>query len=112
MPAPFFLFRTTNGDFPPARAVRGSRSKRAEAQERAFPCQNGGERGKEVACAGQAATRRLPKRPSFVSRATVLSSTAAQAVGGKSAPGQVLRGMRLPCGDGRDVLSPPGQQAQ
>src|SRR5436309_1811938 len=86
MPAPFFLFRTTNGDFPPARAVRGSRSKRAEAQERAFSCQSGGERGKEVACAGQAATRRLPKGPSFVSSVTVLSRTAAQAVGVKICP--------------------------
>ena len=31
---------------------------------------------------------------------------------GKSAPGQVLRGMRLPCGGCKDGLSPPEQQAQ
>src|SRR5207249_1214619 len=78
--------QTGCGTGPPARAVRGSRGKRAEAQERAFSCQSGGERGKEVACAGQAATRRLPKGPSFVSSVTVLSRTAAQAVGVKICP--------------------------
>ena len=81
-----FRFRTTNGDFPPARAVRGSRGKRAEAQERAFPCQSGGEKGKEVACAGQAATWRISQGPSFVSSVAVLSRTAAQAVGMKICP--------------------------